>query len=62
MNKYLYEIWFRYGEFEKDFEHVEIEATSLAEATLAAKDYHRWVFKITLLEINGKKVEIDNVN
>lgn len=55
MNIYLFEYWFRHGNFEKDFEKVEIKADSEAEANLIVKDLRPWVFSIKLLSINGEK-------
>lgn len=55
MNKYKFEIWFRHGKFEKDFEIVEIDADTESEAESIVKDLRAWIFKVTLLEINGIK-------
>ena len=59
MNKYEIEIWFRYGQFEKDFEIVEIEADTESEAFLIAKDLRHWVFSVKLLSTNGIALEKD---
>lgn len=56
MNIYHFEYWFRHGNFEKDFEKVEIKADSEAEANLIVKDLRLWVFSIKLLSINGEKI------
>lgn len=53
MTKFKYEIWFRYGKFEKDFEIVDIDADNEAEAENIVKDLRAWIFKVTLLEVNG---------
>lgn len=56
MNKYKIEFFFRHGKFEKDFDQIEIEADTEEEAIQLVKDLRSWVFKIDILEINGKKV------
>lgn len=53
MNKYVVEIWYRHGKFEKDFEVVEIDADTEAEAFLLAKDLKNWVYKVNLVSKNG---------
>ena len=53
MNKYVVEIWYRHGKFEKDFEVVEIDADTEAEAFLLARDLKHWVFKVNLVSKNG---------
>lgn len=55
MNKYKFETWFRHGKFDKDFEIVEIDADTESEAESIVKDLRAWIFKVTLLEINGIK-------
>lgn len=55
MNIYKYEIHFRYGSFDKDHEEVEIDADTESEAESIVKDLRAWIFKVTLLEINGVK-------
>jgi hypothetical protein len=56
MNKYEFEIWFRHGKFDKEFEIVEIDADTESEAESIVKDLRAWIFKVTLLEVNGIKV------
>lgn len=51
MKKYKYKvlIWFRYGNFEKDSEEVEIEAENDEQALQLAKKHRRWVFKTEIV-------------
>ena len=56
MNRYKLEVWYRYDKFEKDFEIIEIDADTEAEAKEFAKDLRDWVFRIIVLEINDNKV------
>ena len=56
MNNYKLEIWYRHGNFEKDFEIIDIDADTEEEATEVAKDLRDWIFRITILEINGRIV------
>lgn len=51
MKKYKYkiEVWFRHGNFEKDFEQIDIYADDDQEAIDLARDYRRWVFKTEII-------------
>lgn len=57
MNKYLVEIWFRYGVDQQDFEQLEIDADTQEEAESIAKDLRNLVFKVETLKINDEPVK-----
>jgi hypothetical protein len=56
MNQYKVEFWFRYGKMEKDFDTIELQADTEEEVVQIIRDLKKWVFKITILEINGVKI------
>ena len=53
MNEYKFEYWFRYGEFEKDFEYVILYEDTLELAKQKVYEIRRWIFKVVLLENNN---------
>lgn len=52
MKNYNFKYWFRYGEFEKDFEFVTILAETEQLAKEKVNKIRRWIFSIELLSIN----------
>lgn len=49
MNSYEFEVWYRYGEFEKDFENVTVIAETLEKAKEEVMKIRRWIFKVIQL-------------
>lgn len=57
MNSYEFEYFYRYGEFEKEFDRVKIEDKTESGAFLQVRELRKWVFGIKLISINGINVE-----
>ena len=58
MNKFLIEIWYRYGQNEdKDFEQIEIDADSEEEAHAIARDLRSWIYKVETIKINDEEIK-----
>lgn len=52
-NTYEFQFWFRYGNDQKDFDIVKIDAKTESDAFLLVREERKWVFGIKLLSING---------
>lgn len=51
MNTYKIEYWYRHCKFEKDFDIIDVEADSEAEAIQIVRDLQKWVYNIKFLEV-----------
>ena len=49
MNTYKIEYWYRHGRFEKDFDIIDVEADSEAEAIQIVRDLQKWVYSVKII-------------
>lgn len=54
MNTYKIEYWYRHGRFEKDFDIIDVEADSEAEAIQIVRDLQKWVYSVKIINKNTK--------
>ena len=60
MNEYLFEYWYRYGNFQKEFDQESIISETEEKAREIVKTLKRWIItgSIKLISINGVKVKV----
>lgn len=57
MNTYKIEYWYRHGRFEKDFDIIDVEADSEAEAIQIVRDLQKWVYSVKIINKNTKQCQ-----
>ena len=57
MNTYKIEYWYRHGRFEKDFDIIDVEADSEAEAIQIVRDLQKWVYSVKIINENTKQCQ-----